>query len=62
MYVCICNPITDSQVRQAISEGCQSLCDLRETLGLAKVCGRCEEHVCDLLQNTEDRVREAKCA
>ena len=51
MYVCICNPITDSQVRQAVSEGCHSLQDLRSNLGVAAYCGRCAESACQILRS-----------
>ena len=51
MYVCVCNPVTDSQVCQAIQGGCRSLHDLRAKLGLGEGCGRCSEYACELLRN-----------
>jgi bacterioferritin-associated ferredoxin len=50
MYVCICNPVTDSQVRQAIDAGCSSLDDLQSKLGVAISCGRCSEFACEMLK------------
>ncbi len=50
MYICICNPVTDAQLRRAISEGCQSLDDLQTNLGVATSCGRCAESACAILQ------------
>jgi bacterioferritin-associated ferredoxin len=41
MYVCLCQPITDRQIRRAVAEGAASLRDLRECLGIATGCGRC---------------------
>lgn len=41
MYVCLCNPVTDRQIRLAAQEGARTLGDLRERLGVATGCGRC---------------------
>ena len=41
MYVCICNGITDKQIRRAVEDGAQSLQELREQLGVAGCCGQC---------------------
>ena len=43
MYVCICNAITDHEVRGAIALGARSLADLKSTLGVATQCGRCAD-------------------
>ena len=45
MYVCICNAVTEEQVRRAIAGGARSLDDLREALGLGDQCGKCLEYV-----------------
>jgi bacterioferritin-associated ferredoxin len=41
MYVCVCNAITDREVRAAVALGARSLADLQETLGVATCCRRC---------------------
>jgi bacterioferritin-associated ferredoxin len=41
MYVCLCNGITENQVRDAIRDGADSLLKLRFELGIASCCGRC---------------------
>ena len=41
MYVCICNAITDKQIRRAARNGVDSLYELRATLGVAAGCGSC---------------------
>ena len=43
MYVCVCNAITEDQLRQAIAAGAKNLDDLREALGLGDQCGKCLE-------------------
>lgn len=50
MYVCICNPVTDAQVIQAIHSGCRSLDDLQAKLGVASMCGRCSEYAIGILE------------
>jgi bacterioferritin-associated ferredoxin len=43
MYVCLCNGITESQIRDAVSEGARSLRELNLCLGVASCCGKCAE-------------------
>lgn len=51
MYVCICNSITDRQVRDAVHKGQDTLPKLRESLGLGACCGKCEECAAALLRD-----------
>ncbi|MDX1342557.1 MAG: bacterioferritin-associated ferredoxin [Reinekea sp.] len=41
MYVCLCQGVTDSQIRQAVSEGATSLREVNMRLGTASQCGKC---------------------
>lgn len=41
MYICICNSITDKQIRRAAAQGADNLYELRESLGVASGCGTC---------------------
>jgi bacterioferritin-associated ferredoxin len=41
MYVCICNPVTDTQVRNCARRGMCTLSDLQMQLGVALQCGTC---------------------
>jgi len=41
MYVCLCNGVTDSQIKSAIKNGCDSYAKIRQTLSVANQCGRC---------------------
>ena len=52
MYVCICNAITDKQIRKAAKAGATNLWDLQAQLGVAAGCGSCREHAMEIL--TED--------
>jgi len=51
MYVCICNGITDKQIRAAVAGGANSLQRLRDELGVASNCGTCTEHALSLLED-----------
>ena len=41
MYVCICNAVTDKQIRRAARNGVSNLYELRGELGVAAGCGSC---------------------
>ncbi len=43
MYVCICNAITDKEIRAAADQGAGALDDLSSTLGVATCCRRCAD-------------------
>lgn len=52
MYVCLCAQVTDSDIRQAVREGCCSVRDLRDRLGVAAGCGKCAEMAQELIKET----------
>lgn len=41
MYVCVCQAVTERQVREAVEQGISSMRGLRDELGVASECGRC---------------------
>ena len=41
MYICICNAVTDSAIRDAVEGGARSLCELSFRTGCSTQCGRC---------------------
>ena len=43
MYVCVCNAVTDRQIRQARDNGATTMDDLSRELSVATCCGRCED-------------------
>ncbi|MFO1302606.1 MAG: (2Fe-2S)-binding protein [Burkholderiales bacterium] len=43
MYVCVCNAITDREIRAAAELGARTLEDLSATLGVATCCRKCSE-------------------
>ena len=42
MYICICNAVTEREIRQCAQLGACSVRDLREDLGVAAHCGKCK--------------------
>lgn len=49
MYICVCNAITERQVRACVDAGAASLDDLQFELGVASCCGRCAGTACEYL-------------
>lgn len=45
MFICVCNAVTDREIRACAELGASSLDELREHLGVARSCGRCAESV-----------------
>ena len=43
MYVCVCNAVTEGEIRGAVKLGLCSLAELSATLGVATCCGRCTD-------------------
>jgi len=62
MYVCVCNAVTDSQIREAAQSGARTLRDLRQQLGVTLDCGRCAScaHAC--LREAHGKSKTCKAA
>jgi bacterioferritin-associated ferredoxin len=52
MYVCLCNGITETQIREAVGGGARSLSELHSCLGVASCCGRCADCAQQVLHDT----------
>lgn len=50
MYVCICNTITEKQVRTAVVKGVRQADDVYAHYGRAVQCGRCLPEMCQLVR------------
>ena len=44
MIICVCNNVSDRNIRQAVHEGMTSMADLRDNLDVGTCCGKC--HAC----------------
>ncbi|MET1162872.1 MAG: (2Fe-2S)-binding protein [Pseudoxanthomonas sp.] len=49
MYVCICNGVTDSQIRDAAASGVRSVAELTMRTGCGATCGTCLETAAGIL-------------
>lgn len=56
MYVCICNAVTDKQIRKAAREGCSSLRELSGSTGCSTTCGKCARMAREILDDELQRV------
>ena len=50
MYVCVCNAVTEQQLRQAINKGAITVQQLKQELGVATRCGACHDCLKDYLK------------
>jgi len=51
MYICICNAVTDSEIRQCAELGACDLGELERCLGVGGNCGRCRSAAREILQD-----------
>ncbi len=52
MYVCVCNAVTESTIRELVTDGCTTLGELQARTGCADCCGTCHDHVLELIDRT----------
>ena len=52
MYVCVCNGVTESQIRDAVANGAKNLGDLRAATGCATNCCQCASAAVELLESS----------
>ena len=52
MYVCICNGVTDHQIREAAQSGVASVSELTMRTGCGATCGSCLDMAADLQLNS----------
>ena len=62
MYVCLCQGVTDGQIRDAIYEGCCSYREVREATGVATQCGKCACVAKQVVRETLSDVQNAQAA
>ena len=63
MYVCLCNPVTDRQIRNCVQQGARTLSDLQGQLGVAAQCGMCASTALAIVQEeARSSPLDAACA
>ena len=58
MYICICNAVTDHQIRAEVYRGASSLREVSERLEVATCCGKCGKCARKLIRETLREARE----
>ena len=54
MIVCVCNNISDREIRQAAELGISSIAELRKELGVGTMCGTCVSYAREVLHEHID--------
>lgn len=52
MYICICNGVTDHDIREAAEAGCRTMSELTMRTGAGASCGSCIEAATELLEQS----------
>ena len=58
MYVCVCNAVTESDIRRAVRDGANCMAHLERELAVGTCCGCCRPHAQQCL---EDCLSEQLC-
>ena len=60
MYICLCNAVTEREIRSCCAEeGARNLRDLERCLGVGSNCGRCRPAATEILKEEARASREA---
>jgi bacterioferritin-associated ferredoxin len=59
MYICMCNAVTDGDIRRAASEGVHQFAELQARTGCSDCCGCCEQEARATLDMAVQQVRMA---
>jgi bacterioferritin-associated ferredoxin len=59
MYVCLCNGVTERDIRQTAAAGCRTMAELTMRTGCGAGCGSCVAMATELLDETHATSREA---
>jgi bacterioferritin-associated ferredoxin len=58
MYVCVCNAVTESDIRFAVDGGVRNMRQLKRTTGCSDSCGRCEDVAVESLKQALHQKRD----
>ncbi len=57
MYVCVCNGVTDRQIREATEAGCATVAEMTMRTGAGSNCGSCLGLVAELIGDVQNERR-----
>ena len=60
MYICICNAITEKQIRSAAKAGVSDVRGLQAELGVATNCGSCTDTAAEILRESHRTERHCE--
>lgn len=62
MYVCVCNGVTDHDIRKAANAGCGGMAELTMRTGCGSACGSCVATAREILDSSAEASRaQAAC-
>ena len=57
MYICLCNAITEREIRCCVEEGASTMRELESCLGVGAGCGKCKPAAREILNDTRSSSR-----
>lgn len=60
MFVCICHAVNEKAIQQAVSEGAESLRDLRRSLNVGTQCGQCVRQAHEVIEEAKALANQAQ--
>lgn len=60
MFVCICHAVNEKAIQQAVSEGAQSVRDVRRSLNVGSQCGQCVRHAFEVIEQAKALAEDAQ--
>ncbi len=60
MYVCVCNAVTDSDIRNAVDDGVRNLKQLRQLTSCGDTCGSCRQMAGEILIQALEQKQETR--
>jgi bacterioferritin-associated ferredoxin len=61
MYVCICNAVTDRDIRRVVDKGARSLFEVQCHLPVGSCCGRCQDEARNVVDEHLQKKSGAEC-
>jgi bacterioferritin-associated ferredoxin len=58
MYICLCNAVTEGQLRECAQGGTCSLEELANSLGIGTACGRCRDCAEQVLTEARNQIAQ----
>ncbi|KAF0814316.1 Bacterioferritin-associated ferredoxin [Andreprevotia sp. IGB-42] len=58
MYVCVCNGVTDRDIRKAVNGGVRTFKQLQQATEVASCCGKCASCARDVMDEALDKQRQ----